>query len=185
MLYNIQNPSLLYSRWCHGYRPEELPTISSSFARSRVLVLHGRFTPAAKDCKHHWMTGANSAVDVRWAFVRESFAKAQFQNTKQLQEKLSRAGNLVDKHRIRTALGKRQPKQRMWALSESAPLGINMVVGEKEQANCSNSSIRSQSPGRYCEFQVANTTYCSGSAGRGSSVTFSITGLALVINGVA
>ena len=55
-----------------------------------------------------------SAVDVRWA--RETFTKAEFENTEQLQEKLIRAVSVLDKHTIRTALGKRQPKQRMLPL---------------------------------------------------------------------
>ena len=36
---------------------------------------------------------------------------------------------------IRTALGKRQPKQRMWALSGPAPLRIKLIVGGKEQTS--------------------------------------------------
>ena len=76
------------------------------------------------------MSKAKSDVDVRWAFVRET--KAQFENTKQLQEKLIRAAGILDKHTIRTALGKRQPKQHIWALSGPAPLGIKLIVGGKE-----------------------------------------------------
>ena len=52
------------------------------------------FTPAAKECLNQWMSEAKSAVDVRWASVRETFSKAQFENTKQLQEKFIRAGSI-------------------------------------------------------------------------------------------
>ena len=56
------------------------------------------FTPAASECLKQWMSEAKSAVDVRWASVLETFTKAQFENTKQLQEKLIRAGSILDKH---------------------------------------------------------------------------------------
>ena len=121
--------------------PEELLTVPPSLQ----LPESWYFTTAAEECLNPWMSQAKSALDVRWASVRETFTKAQFENTKQawcnelytkqLQEMLIRAGNVLDKHKIRTALGKHQPKQRMWALFGPGLPGIKLVFGGNEQAS--------------------------------------------------
>ena len=91
------------------------------------------FTPAAAKFLNTWMEMAKSATDVRWASVREDYTKAQFLNVKRYQEKLIRAGGMLDKHIIRNALGKRQPKQRMWGLQGVVPLGVRVAANSIQQ----------------------------------------------------
>ena len=49
---------------------------------------------------------------------------------------------------------------------------------------CSNSLVRSQSPGRQCEFRAVNMAYNSGSADCCSLVTFLFAGVAATMHGV-
>jgi hypothetical protein len=91
------------------------------------------FTPAATKFLNTWLEMAKTAMDVQWAAVRESYTKAQFLNVQQYQEILIRAGGILDKHTIRNALGKRQPKQQMWGLQGAVPLGIRVVANSTQQ----------------------------------------------------
>jgi hypothetical protein len=79
------------------------------------------------------MDAAKSTIDVRWATVRESFAKAHFLNAQECRAKLIRAGGMLDKHIVRNALGRRQPKQRMWGLQGTVPLGIQLMIATSAQ----------------------------------------------------
>ena len=91
------------------------------------------FTPAAAKFLNTWMEMAKSATDVRWASVREDYTRAHFLNVQRYQEKLIRAGGMLDKHIIRNALGKRQPKQRMWGLQGAFPLGVRVAANSIQQ----------------------------------------------------
>ena len=71
-----------------------------------------------------WMDQAKLALDVRWATVREDFTKARFKNIKKAQAKLIRSGGVLDKQLLHSALGKRQPRPRMWGISGAAELGV-------------------------------------------------------------
>ena len=71
-----------------------------------------------------WMDQAKMALDVRWATVREDFTKARFKNIKKAQAKLIRSGGILDKQLLHAALGKRQPRPRMWGISGAIKLGV-------------------------------------------------------------
>ena len=66
------------------------------------------------------------ALDVLWATVREDFTKARFKNIKKAQAKLIRSGGVLDKQLLHDALGKRQPRPRMWGISGAVELGVTM-----------------------------------------------------------
>ena len=71
-----------------------------------------------------WMDQAKLALVVRWATVREDFTKARFKDIKKAQAKLIRSGGVLDKQLLHSALGKRQPRPRMWGISGAAELGV-------------------------------------------------------------
>ena len=86
------------------------------------------FEDRAKPALSVWLDQARAALDVRWAAVREAFAKAQFTNIQQAREKLVRSGGLLDKQLLRAALGKRQPRPRMWGVAGQVDLGVSFAV---------------------------------------------------------
>ena len=90
------------------------------------------FGDSAKHALSKWLDQARVALDVRWAAVREAFAKAQFTNIQQARAKLVRSGGLLDKQLLRAALGKRQPRPRMWGVAGQVDLGISLVVPPKQ-----------------------------------------------------
>jgi len=61
-----------------------------------------------------WLGQAKTAVDVRWAAVREDIAKAKYINECKAREMLIRSGGMLDHRLLANALGKRQPRPRMW-----------------------------------------------------------------------
>jgi len=71
-----------------------------------------------------WMDQAKMALDVRWANVREDFTKARFKNIKKAQAQLIRSGGVLDKQLLHAALGKSQPRPRMWGISGAVELGV-------------------------------------------------------------
>ena len=79
-----------------------------------------------------WMDQAKSALDVRWATVREDYAKAQFTNIQQARERLIRNGGALDKRTLQAALGKRQPRSRMWGISGQVALGICITASSEQ-----------------------------------------------------
>ena len=74
------------------------------------------------------------ALDVRWAAVREDYAKAQFANIQQAREKLIRSGGALDKQTLQAALGKRQLRSRMWGISGQVALGVCISVPCEQQS---------------------------------------------------
>ena len=64
--------------------------------------------------------------------LQEAFAKAQFTNIQQARAKLVRSGGLLDKQLLRAALGKRQPRPRMWGVAGQVDLGISLEVQPKQ-----------------------------------------------------
>jgi hypothetical protein len=82
------------------------------------------FEDRAKLVLARWMDQAKMALDVRWATVREDFTKARFKNIKRAQAKLIRSGGVLDKELLHDALGKRQPRPRMWGISGAVELGV-------------------------------------------------------------
>ena len=90
------------------------------------------FGDSAQHTLSKWLDQARVALDVRWAAVREAFAKAQFTNIQQARAKLVRSGGLLNKQLLRAALGKRQPRPRMWGVAGQVDLGISLVVPPKQ-----------------------------------------------------
>jgi len=86
------------------------------------------FADSAKNVLSVWLDKARVALDVRRAAVREAFAKAQYTNIQQAREKLIRNGGTLDKQLLRAALGKRQPRPRMWGVAGQVDLGIRLAV---------------------------------------------------------
>ena len=89
------------------------------------------------DAQHalgRWMDQAKLALDVRWATVREDYAKAQFANIQQAREKLIRNGGALDKRILQAALGKRQPQVRMWGISGQVALGVRISTPCEQQS---------------------------------------------------
>ena len=76
------------------------------------------------------MIKAKEAVAVRWAAIREDHAKAHFSNVQRLRDKLIKNGGVLDKHSIQAALGKKQPKQRMWGMAGTVMLGAGLETQE-------------------------------------------------------
>jgi hypothetical protein len=86
------------------------------------------FAGKAQATLARWMDQAKMALDVRWAAVREDFAKARFENIKRAQAKLIRSGGVLDKQLLHAALGKRQPRPRMWGISGAVELGVSICT---------------------------------------------------------
>jgi hypothetical protein len=78
---------------------------------------HFYFTPAAHELLLSWLEQANHAIAVRKAVVRESFDKARYNNLQNLRKKRKDSTSVLNKRTIQEALGKCQPRQRMWGIS--------------------------------------------------------------------
>ncbi len=77
---------------------------------------------------------AGPAVTSRQAAVRESYEKARFNNMQNLREKQKEANGKLDKRTIQAALGKCQPRQRMWGVSGTVVLGVYIEIQAGQQA---------------------------------------------------
>jgi hypothetical protein len=73
----------------------------------------------------NWMDQAKIAIDARWASVREDYTKARNYNLQNLRQKLMKKG-FLDSRTLRTALGIRQPKRRMFAISGKVATGVRL-----------------------------------------------------------
>ncbi len=63
-------------------------------------------------------------ISVRRAAIRDDFAQARFLNAQNFQYQLMKSGGVLDQQVLQAALGKRQPRQRMWGLSGPVVLGV-------------------------------------------------------------
>ena len=72
----------------------------------------------------NWLTHAKTASEVRRAAISDDFARARFLNVQNFRYQLMKSGGVLDQQTLQTALGKRQPRQRMWGLSGPAVLGV-------------------------------------------------------------
>ena len=105
--------------------------LHGSIARSghyRPSTLHYStkwyFGHAANMVLTSWLGQAKTAVDVRWAAVREDIAKAKYINECKAREMLIRSGGMLDHRLLANALGKRQPRPRMWGVAGQVSLGV-------------------------------------------------------------
>ena len=81
-----------------------------------------------------WLVQAKTALDVRWAAVRDDIAKAKYFNECRAQTMLIRSGGTVDSRLLANALGKRQPRPRMWGVAGQIDLGLRFTLCCKDQA---------------------------------------------------
>ena len=96
---------------------------------------HIFFSPAARGWLQGWLERAGVAIATRQAAVRESYAKARYSNLQDLRKKQKEANGVLDKRTIQMALGKCQPRQRMWGVSGTVILGVQIrVPAEKQMA---------------------------------------------------
>ena len=72
----------------------------------------------------NWFTHAKTASEVRRAAISDDFARTRFLNVQNFRYQLTKSGGVLDQQTLQTALGKRQPRQRMWGLSGPAVLGV-------------------------------------------------------------
>ena len=80
--------------------------------------------PNASSALEEWLVQARTASEVRHAAIREAYDHARFLNIQNLRYQLAKSGGTLDKQTLRGALGKRQPRQRMWGVSGPAVLGV-------------------------------------------------------------
>lgn len=76
----------------------------------------------------NWLEHAKTASEVRRAAIRDDFAQARFLNVQNFRYQLMKSGGVLDQQVLRAALGKRQPRQRMWGLSGPAVLGVALAL---------------------------------------------------------
>ena len=90
------------------------------------------FLPAAKRQLQAWLDSAWVAIGVRQAAVGESYAKARHYNLQTLRRKQKEGSGVLDKYTILSALGKSQPRQRMWGNSGTVHLGLTIMVSHRD-----------------------------------------------------
>ena len=100
-------------------------------------LLHGDpqwyFGEAAVLTLTAWLDKAKTALDVRWAAVREDIAKAKYINECRAHDMLIRSGGVLDRRLLDNALGKRQPRPRMWGVAGQIGLGLSFeICGERQ-----------------------------------------------------
>ena len=95
---------------------------------------HGMvLTQEAKRELMNWMDQAKTAIDARLASVREDYTKARNYNLQNLRQKLMKKG-FLDSRTLRTALGIRQPKRRMFAISGKVATGLRLGTEGRMEA---------------------------------------------------
>ena len=90
------------------------------------------FTPAARQELQEWVGQAKSAIDARWATMREDFERAHRYNLQNARMLLMKKGHL-DQRTLRSALGVRQPRRRMFELSGKVAVGVRLGEHEQEE----------------------------------------------------
>ena len=68
-------------------------------------------------CEPDWLTHAKTASEVRRAAISDDLAQARFLNVQNFRCQLMKSVGVLDRQALQAALGKRQPRQRMWGLS--------------------------------------------------------------------
>ena len=91
------------------------------------------FSPATRGLLQAWLESVGVAIAARQAAVRESYAKARYNNLQNLRKKQKEANGVLDKRTIQAALGKCQPRQRMWGVSGKVTLGVKISVTADQQ----------------------------------------------------
>ena len=102
----------------------------SGFPRPPDLPTHmpTSLTRDLRDELTAWLTHVKTASEVRRAAIRDDFAQARFLNAQNFRHQLMKSGGVLDQQVLQAALGKRQPRQRMWGLSGPAVLGVALEL---------------------------------------------------------
>ncbi len=88
-------------------------------------------TRAASAILLDWAEHAKVAADIRHGTIRESYDKARYQNVQHFRRLLLRDKGTLDQSTLRAALGKRQPRQRMWGITGRAVLGVRFELNRQ------------------------------------------------------
>ena len=117
-------------RWTLATRGLHLRVRRSGHAVPEPLdqPAHTYFYPAARERLRTWLEATKKMIASRQAEVRESYEKARYHNLQNLRKKQKEANGVLDKRTIQAALGKCQPRQRMWAVSGTVILGAKIEV---------------------------------------------------------
>ena len=91
------------------------------------------FTSAAYNVLLSWLEQAKTAIAVRQAAVRETYENARYNNLQNLRKKRKDSHGVLDKQTIQEALGKCQPRQRMWGVSGTVVLGVQLDIEAEKQ----------------------------------------------------
>jgi hypothetical protein len=120
------------SRWELGVRRHAGRKWASGFSGPPQLERNPAwyFTPAAQHELINWIEQAKIAVDARWALIREDFTRTRRYNLQNLRLKLLKKG-FLDARTLRTAMGIRQPRRRMFAISGKVATGV--ILGTEPQ----------------------------------------------------
>ena len=94
------------------------------------------FAPAAHNVLLSWLEQEKTVIAVRQAVVRETYEKARFNNLQNLRKQRTDSHGVLDKHTIHEALGKCQPRQRMWGMSETVILGVRLEIDTWRRNTC-------------------------------------------------
>ena len=118
------------------------------------------FHPKARPELQEWLLHAKTAMAVRHAASRELYEKARFTNARNYQYKLNKTKTVLDKITIANALGKRQPRQRMWALSPAGSIimGVKLELKQDQQMCCLNELRRMSSSKSIVSIHGNNTS---------------------------
>ena len=122
-------------RWTLATHDLHLKVRRSGHAVPEPLVgaPHGYFTLEARRQLQAWLGNLNVTIASRQAAVRESYEKARYYNLQNLRKKRKEANGVLDKRTIQAALGKCQPRQRMWGVSGKVVLGVTLDVPVEQQ----------------------------------------------------
>ena len=124
-----------FVRWTLATRDLHLRVRRSGHAVPQPLdrQAHAYFRPAARERLRVWLETTKEAIASRQAAVRESYDKAKYHNLQNLRKKQKEANGVLDKRTIQVALGKCQPRQRMWGVSGPVVLGAKIEVPVAQQ----------------------------------------------------
>jgi hypothetical protein len=84
----------------------------------------------ARNTLQDWVEGAKIASEVRHAAIRDAYDQARYRNIQNFRHQLMRSRGTLDRSTLRAALGKRQPRQRMWGISGRAVLGVAFELAD-------------------------------------------------------
>jgi hypothetical protein len=130
----LQCPHRL-TRWHLATRNLHLKVRRSGHIAPEPLLREAEsyFSPAARRGLQSWLESVGIAIASRRAAVRELYDQARYSNLQNLRQKQKEAHGVLDKRTIQAALGKCQPRQRMWGVSGRVILGVRIAAAPELQ----------------------------------------------------